>query len=326
MPRSCSTRPASRSRRSSRSCSVLPPGDPPGRRCARVIVLGTPPAEAGRGGLAQRALEGFTRAVGKEMRPRRDRAARLRRAGRRAPDRRDAALSAVAALGVRVRAGRADRRGWRRLGRSTGSSRSRARSRSSRAPRGGSAPRSPRRSRAMAPRRRPRRAGAGGRAEAVADGIGGSALPATSPTPTRRPRSPRPSQRRGHRRPQRRHHPRPPLAQTPIAGRGDGVNLGARSGSPTRCSRRPSCCEERSHRLRLLHQRHRRQRGADELRDLEGGRDRHRPTRCAAGGRARRDDQRGRARFHRDADDGGGAAADPRGRPADSPPRRAGCR
>jgi 3-oxoacyl-[acyl-carrier protein] reductase len=35
--------------------------------CGRVVVLGTPPAGTGRAAVAQRALEGFTRSVGKEL-------------------------------------------------------------------------------------------------------------------------------------------------------------------------------------------------------------------------------------------------------------------
>ena len=83
-------------------------------------------------------------------RPRRDGAARLRRAGRRGPDRRDAALLPLAALGVRVGPGRARSRRAGGTRRSTGSARSPAGSRSSPAPRAGSAPRSPGRSRATA--------------------------------------------------------------------------------------------------------------------------------------------------------------------------------
>ena len=79
------------------------------RRSGRVVVLGTPPAERRRRreATAQRALEGFTRSLGKEVAARRDRAARLRRARRRGPARVDAALPALAALGLRLGPGRA---------------------------------------------------------------------------------------------------------------------------------------------------------------------------------------------------------------------------
>ena len=35
--------------------------------CPRVVVIGTPPGSSGRGRVAQRALEGFTRSLGKEI-------------------------------------------------------------------------------------------------------------------------------------------------------------------------------------------------------------------------------------------------------------------
>ena len=52
------------------------------------------------------------------------------------------------------------------------------------------------------------------------------------------------------------------------------VNLSARSGSTTRCSPR-KLLDRRPDRLRLLDERDRRQRRPDQLRDVEGGRDRH---------------------------------------------------
>ena len=126
------------------------------QRSGRVVVLGTPPAEAGSaarphrpagaGGLHPLARQG-------DRRPRLDRAARLRRAGRRGPARLDPALPALAPLGLRLRAGGPDRQGRRAARRrSTGSGRSRASSRSSPAPRAGSARRSPTPSPATAPR------------------------------------------------------------------------------------------------------------------------------------------------------------------------------
>jgi 3-oxoacyl-[acyl-carrier protein] reductase len=70
----------------------------------------------------------------------------------------------------------------------------------------------------------------------------------------------------------------------------------------------------------LLDQRDRRQRRPDQLRDLEGRRDRRRPRVRADAGRTGHDDQRGRPRFHRDGDDGRDADHDPRGRPTDEQP------
>ena len=66
------------------------------QRSGRVIVLG--------GG--RRALEGFTRSLGKEVGPaRRDREPRPRRGGRGGADRADAEVPAHAALGLRLRPG-----------------------------------------------------------------------------------------------------------------------------------------------------------------------------------------------------------------------------
>ena len=79
------------------------------RPSGRVVVFGTPPADCGEvdEATAQRALEGFTRSLAKEI----GRGATVQlvyvAAGRRGPDRLDAALPALAALGLRVRPGRA---------------------------------------------------------------------------------------------------------------------------------------------------------------------------------------------------------------------------
>ncbi len=78
--------------------------------------------------------------------------------------------------------------------------------------------------------------------------------------------------------------------------------------------------QRRQHRLCLLDQRHRRQCRPDQLLDVEGRRDRNRRGIRAGAARARRHDQRGRAGLHRDPDDRGDADCDPRGRPADEQP------
>ncbi len=151
--RSSSTRPGSRTRPSCVELQrLLPPDDPPARARGRVVVLGTPPRlrRPARGDrpAGARGLHALARQGG---RARRDGPARLRRAGRRGRAGLDAALPALAAVGLRLRPGRAGRRrASRRPRTSTGSSRSPARSRSSPAPRAASAPRSPRRSPATA--------------------------------------------------------------------------------------------------------------------------------------------------------------------------------
>ena len=79
-------------------------------RCSRLVVLGTPPEQVtGEERIAQRALEGFTRSLGKEV----GRGGTVQlvyvAAGRRGCDRVDPGLPAVAEVGVRLRAGGADR-------------------------------------------------------------------------------------------------------------------------------------------------------------------------------------------------------------------------
>ena len=127
---------------------LLPRRRPPRSATAASIVLGTP---ARRGGLdpgrdraaGARGLHPLARQG--DRRPRRDRAAGLRRRGRRGAARLDAALPALAPLGLRLRPGDRGRHGRRaRSPSSTGSGRSPARRRWSPAPRAGSAPRSPR--------------------------------------------------------------------------------------------------------------------------------------------------------------------------------------
>ena len=188
--RSSSTRPASR--RSAELDELQRFFHPTIRRVepsGRVIVLGTPPEhgeDAGRGDRAARArgLHALARQGG---RARRDRQARLRRAGRRGRDRVDAALLPLAAVGLRRPArscgsapggaGAGDRLGAAAAGKValvTGASRGI-----------GAAIADVARARRRA-RRRPRRAGAGGRPRAVADGSAARRSRSTSPPPTRR--------------------------------------------------------------------------------------------------------------------------------------------
>ena len=132
--RSSSTRPGiTDSAEPARAARVLPPDDPrASRRPAAWSCSGPRPrrARSPREATAQRALEGFTRSVGKEVRRGALRAARLRRARRRGSARLHAPLPALAALGLRVRPGRADRRAGRRIAdASTGTRRCTARSR-----------------------------------------------------------------------------------------------------------------------------------------------------------------------------------------------------
>ena len=112
-----STPPGSPTRPSWSSCSASStPASAGSQRNGRVVVLGTPPAEAGStrgrdraaraGGLHPLARQG-------DRRPRRDRPARARRRGRRGPARLDPALPALAALGLRLRPGGAGRPGRR---------------------------------------------------------------------------------------------------------------------------------------------------------------------------------------------------------------------
>ena len=72
---------------------------------------------------------------------------------------------------------------------------------------------------------------------------------------------------------------------------------------------------------------HRRQLRPDQLRDLEGRRDRHGRSAGARAGQAQGDDQRGRPRLHRDADDRRRCRSD-RAKPAaaQQPVARAACR
>ncbi len=72
----------------------------------------------------------------------------------------------------------------------------------------------------------------------------------------------------------------------------------------------------RPHHHRVVGVRHRRQPRADQLRDVQGRRHRHRRDDGADARRPRHDHQRGRARLHRDEDDRRDADDDPRGRAA----------
>ena len=305
-------------------------------RNGRVVVLGTPPAEAGsaRAHTAQRALEGFTRSLGQgDRRPRRDRPARLRRRGRRGPARVDPALPALPPLGLRLRPGRPGRhRACAESPRSTGRSRWRAGPRSSPAPRAGSAPRSPRPS----PPTAPSVVGldipqAAEDLAKVAERTGGAEPIELDITADGRAGADRraPRRRRRRRRPQRRRHQRPDDREDArgALGDADGDQPLQRGADQRRAARSRPARRQRPHRLRLLDVGDRRQLRPDQLRDLEGGRDRHGRSDGAGAGQAGGDDQRGRAWLHRDPDDRGDADRRARSGPADEQPRpRAACR
>ena len=296
-------------------------------RCGRVVVLGTEPSAAGstRARTAQRALEGFTRSLAKEIGGRGSTAQLVlvspggeeqlastlrfllsprsayvsgtggpgRPGGHRRPrDRLGAAARRQAGAGHRrlARDRRRDRRDPRPRRRPRHRPRHPARRRGSpqadrRARRGGDRPRHHRRGRAGADRRR---------------------------------------RRRGHRRPrpQRRRHPRPDDRED-AGGALDEIDgdqslqRGADQRHPARPRPAPT---QRPHRLRLLDVGDRRQLGPDQLRDLEGGRDRDGRIDGSRARRARGDDQRGRPRLHRDEDDRGDAVRPARSRaPAQQP-------
>ncbi len=78
---------------------------------------------------------------------------------------------------------------------------------------------------------------------------------------------------------------------------------------------------ERADRVRVLDERDRRQRRPDQLRHVEGRRDRDGRVDGRADRQEGADDQRGGARVHRDPDDRGDADRHPRGGPADEQPR-----
>ena len=258
---------------------------------------------------AQRALEGFTRSLGKEIGGR-GATAQLVYVAAGGEDQLESTLRFLLSprsayvSGQVVAVGEGVAPAARR---STGSARSRARSPSSPAPRAGSAPRSPRRSprrrrasSASTSRRPPRSCAASSqrdrrrrdrarhhRAEA----------PAADRRALRR--------RRRRRRPQRRRHPRPDDRQD---ARGalepaDGDQPLQRGADQRRAARRRPARRQRPHRLRLLDVGDRRQLRPDQLRDLEGRRDRDGRSAGAGARRARRDDQRRRPRLHRDPDD-----------------------
>ena len=197
-----------------RGVGVLPPRDPPGAPSGRVIVLGTPPADAADAGGSDRPAR--ARGTGPRDRQggqaRRDRPAGLRPAQGREPARLDAALLPLAQVGVRLRPGGARRpaRRARRQGRLGRSASRQGRARHRRGP-GDRC----RHRRGAGPRRGPR-----GRTRRRADGrraVGGDrpdrrVIPGRRHHRRRRPgddrlapaRRPR---RRRRRRPQRRDHP-----------------------------------------------------------------------------------------------------------------------
>ena len=304
-----STRSAERGRRrgpGSRRSSSTPPGSPTRpswsscsasstrrsarlRRCGRVVVLGTPPADAGAPAPRRPRSARWRASPARSARrsaARRDRPARLRRAGRRGPARLDAALPALAASAyvsgqvVRVGAGVAAA-----PPRSTGSARSPARSALvTGASRGIGAAIAA----VLAPRRRHgRRRSTSRRPPSDLHGVDRARSAATrstlditaedAPRADRRSTSRR-ARRRRHRRPQRRHHPRQARsANMPddALGRGDRRQpRRARSGSPTRCSTQrpsaPTAASSASPRSRGIAGNV----GPDQLRRLQGRRDR----------------------------------------------------
>ena len=297
----------------------------------RLLVLGTPLADAAtpREATAQRALEGFVRSAAKELKA--GATAQLVLVGPGAEEQLalDAAVPALAALGLRQRPGRRGRQGQGRARPATGTARSPARSRSSPAPPRHRRGDRRRRSRVTAPTVVGLDVPAlADDLDAVMDALGGRPLTlditaADAPDVL----AGRARQRR-RRRPQRRHHPRHDARPDARRALGPGARRQPlRAGAhQRRAARARGARQGRAHRLRHLDQRHRRQRRPDQLRDLEGRRDRDGQVAGAGAGQARRDDQRGRARLHRDADDGEGAGRDPRGRPADELAlARAGC-
>ena len=251
------------------------------QRSGRVVVVGTPPAEAGsaRAHTAQRALEGFTRSLAKEIGGRGvDRAAGLRRAGRRGPARLDPALPALAALGLRLRPGRPRRQRRRadardRLGapaRGQGGAGHRRLARDRRRDRRHPGPR-------RRQGRRPRHP-AGGRRPAR--GHRRHRRRGARPRHHRRGRAGADRRalrrRRRHRRPQRRRDQRPHDREDAgrALGAADGDQPLQRGADQRRPARRQAAQRQRAHRRRLLDGRDRRQQRPDQLRRLQGRRDR----------------------------------------------------
>ena len=238
-----------------------------------------------RGAARARGLRALGRQGGP---PRRDRAARVRRAGRR--PRVDAALPALRPLGLRV-SGQVIRVATRRMRRTTGAGRWPARRVVTGASRGIGA--------AIAEVLA--RDGAhvicvdvpaqGEDLAAVANAIGGTALQ-VDVTSDRAPAIDRRARRR-HRRPQRRHHARQD-ARPHERGR---VGLGAgRQPREHRAHQRRARAARAADRLRVVGQRHRRQPRPGQLRDQQGGRDRRRRRRWRRSWPSARHDQRRRAR------------------------------
>ena len=264
-----------------------------------------------RAAIAQRALEGFTRSVGKEFG--RGITAQLVQVAPGAEGGIESTLRFLLSgrsayvSGQVIRIGAGDRSSG--TPRPTGTGRSPARSRWSPAPPGASA----RRSRGARPRRRhvvcldvP---AAGDALVRVANARRRHRVPARpdragrARAAGRLPR--RPLRPRRHRGAQRRHHPRQDARRTCRRGR---LAVGARrqparaAAGQRRAARRRPDAGRRPDRRRLLDRRHRRQPRPDQLRDLEGRRDRH-------GRRRRRRSSRP------------GASRSTRSRPASSRPR-----
>ena len=252
--------------------------------CPRVVVLGTPPElVSGSERVAQRALEGFTRSLGKEIG--KGGTVQLVYVAEGAEA---AATSTLAFLlspksayvsgqVVRDRRPRHDRgAGGRRLAASPdrqGRARHRREPRHRRADRPGAAPRR---------RHRGRRRRAAGRQRAPgADEGAGRRLAdprhhRQGRAPADRPPPHREARRRRRRRAQRRHHPRQEARQHgrgPLGLRDRGQPDRSRADHP-RAALAGRRQRRRLDRRRRLHRGHRRQRRPDQLRRLQGRRDR----------------------------------------------------
>ena len=286
------------------------------RGSGRVIVLGAPPEDCKRPrqATAQRALEGLVRSIGKELR--KGATAQLIYVGAKAEPQIESTLrfflspksAYVSGQVVRIGASAlpADGIDWelplsgtvrardRRLEGHRESDRQGARAR--RRPRD-RARRARPAARARGDDRRARRLDAGARHHRRGRAGADRHLPA------------RDARRRRRGRAQRR---RDAGQDARADGRGP-VEHGARdqpdrSGADQRrAARARGDSRERADRVRVVDERHRRQRRPDQLRDLQGRRDRHGRVDGAGARQEAADDQRGGARVHRDPDDRGDA-------------------
>ena len=275
----------------------------------RLIVVGTPPEDCAdpAAATAQRALEGFVRAAGKELRG--GATAQLLYVAPGAEGRLGSSLrfflsprsAYVSGQVARIGTGRpvpdfdpadpAARQGrprHRRRPRDRGVDRPGPRSR--RRPR--------RRARPARPRRRSR---AGDRRDRRIDDRRRHHRGRGAGDDLRRAR--RRARRDRHRRPQRRRHPRQDARRhgRGALGHADRHQPDQRGADQRRAARTRSPAGGRPDRLRLLDERDRRQRRADELLDLQGRSDRDGRGDGSGAGGAVGDDQRGRPWLHRNA-------------------------